>query len=90
MKMFSWLLSLLFKKKTEKVAEHLYFGSHVYNDVGKFPCPMPGCEDGLVLAHSPEGLPAWWVNGHLYVWDENNLSIFPSWIADIPKPTPDN
>lgn len=52
------------KKPTKKSS--LHFQSHVYEDQGKAPCPIPGGEDGLCKT-TYKGKPAWWKEGHIYV-----------------------
>jgi len=49
----------------------LYYQGHVYVDAGEAPCPIPGCEDGLVATHTEgETANAYWEDGHLFVLDE--------------------
>lgn len=51
--------------KTTKRSNLFYLG-HVYEDRGEYPCPIKGCEDGLVKT-TFQGQPAWWDEGHIFV-----------------------
>lgn len=48
----------------------LFYQGHHYADKGEAPCPMPGCEDGLVATHTEgEVANAYWSDGHIFVLD---------------------
>jgi len=64
----------------------LNYQGHIYQDVGEVPCPMPGCEDGIIATQTDTGIPAYWDEGHLFVLnveisvdhsDMNNLPNMP-------------
>ncbi len=63
----------------------LYYQGHVYSDHGEAPCPIPGCEDGMVVTHTEDGTPAYWNDGHLFVKDESNSSDTPvnDWVKKV-------
>jgi hypothetical protein len=52
------------------IPNQLTYQGHVYVDHGEFPCPIEGGEDALIPTKDPEGNEAWWMDGHLFVYDE--------------------
>ena len=49
------------------ILQSLFFHGHRYDDKGETPCPLEGCDDGLVATKDDDGTPAWWQKGHLFV-----------------------
>lgn len=66
------------------MTDTLNYQGHYYIDQGEAPCPMPGCEDGIIATQTDDGVPAYWDEGHLFVFDPE-LSTDQSSMNDLPN-----
>lgn len=67
------------------MADKLFYNGHTYNNVGPAPCPIPGCEDGMVATSDANGVPAWWTDGCLFVMDRRESVEVPvnDWVKKV-------
>lgn len=72
---------------TDKIEDTLNYQGNTYVNAGEAPCPREGWEDGLVMTQTPDGVPAYWSDGCLYVLKYHyEAADQSSWANKTPPP----